>query len=85
VSNTSNSNTNNTATSDTTSNNTTSSFLSNVTLNDLIIDYKAESSDGNIILFDIVGTLINSLKTLIPVIEQIAELISNYKINKAKV
>jgi hypothetical protein len=60
------------------------STLDDVTLEDLKTEYKAEASN-NIILFDIVGALINSLKPLSKIIEEIAELISNYKINKAKV
>lgn len=36
-------------------------------------------------MFDIVGSLINSIKPLQSVLKQIAHLIENYKINKAKV
>jgi hypothetical protein len=60
--------------------------LSKLSLESLVVNYRAETSSNNIILFDIVGTLINTIKSTIePVIEKIAELISNYKINKEKV
>lgn len=54
-------------------------------MDDIHYTFRGEYNDGATPLFDIVGSLINSIKPLQGILKTLAHLIENYKINKAKV
>lgn len=60
-------------------------IISTPSMDDIHYTHRGEYNDGATPLFDIVGSIINSIKPLQGILKTLAHLIENYKINKAKV